>query len=140
MLNWEQRYKILTNIKGVYKVVKQNEWDYSINIRSIKPDFLVHGDNWDNEPSYLKSNALQALSEYGGKLIEIPYTKGVSSAELVKNIIKLGTTPDHRRNTLRRLLDAKPLSQFLEAHSPISALIAENVSYENIINFRSIGK
>lgn len=130
-LTWAQRKEIAENLVGVDQVVAQNEWDYAVNIRSIKPDFLVHGDNWNNEPPYLKSSALQALSEYGGKLIEIPYTQGVSSARLVKNNIKIGTTPDHRRNTLRRLLDAKPLSQFLEAHSPISALIAENVSYED---------
>ncbi|MEK9571860.1 MAG: adenylyltransferase/cytidyltransferase family protein, partial [Paracoccaceae bacterium] len=129
-LNWEQRKKIAESLVGVSRVVAQNEWDYSVNIRALKPDFLIHGDNWDNEPPYLRSNAIEALAEYGGKLIETPYTKGISSSTLAKRILDVGTTPDYRRQTLRRLLNCKPLSQFLEAHSPISALIAENVCYE----------
>ena len=136
-LNWEQRKSIAENLVGVDEVIAQDEWDYSVNIKTLKPDFMIHGDNWDDEPSYLRSNAVGALQEYGGKLIEIPYTKGISSSNLVKNVRDVGTTPDYRRQTLRRLLNCKPLSQFLEAHSPISALIAENVTLERdgISNF-----
>lgn len=129
-LNWDQRKAIAENLVGVTKVIAQNEWDYSINIRALKPDFMIHGDNWDYDPPYLRSNAVEALAEYGGKLIETPHTKGISSSAMAKSILDVGTTPDYRRQTLRRLLNCKPLSQFLEAHSPISALIAENVSCE----------
>ena len=34
VLNYENRKKILTNIKGVFKVVPQNEWDYSKNLKN----------------------------------------------------------------------------------------------------------
>lgn len=129
-LSWDQRKAIAENIVGVANVVPQKEMDYSVNIRALKPDFLVHGDNWDNEPPYLRTNALDALAEHGGKLIETAYTQGVSSTAAAKRACAIGVTPDRRRQTLARLLNCKPLSQFLEAHSPISALIAENVEYE----------
>ena len=82
------RKKIIENIKGVTKVIPQNEWDYSVNIRKIKPDFMVHGDDWLLARENLRELALQALSEYGGKLIEIPYTKG-SHQRHIKNQLEI---------------------------------------------------
>ena len=65
------------------------------------------------------------MSEYGGVLIEIPYTKGISSQQLTDLFHSSGVTSDIRRKTLKRLLQAKPLTRFIEAHNPLSALIAE---------------
>ena len=65
-----------------------------------------------------------------GRLIEIPYTQGVSSKAIIGQIQALGTSPEIRRQTLKRLLGAKPISRFIEAHNPISALIAEHVSIQ----------
>lgn len=72
LLTWAQRKEVPENLVGVDEVIAQNGRDYAVNIRLIKPNFLVHGDNWDSEPTYLKHNAVQALSEYGGKLLEVP--------------------------------------------------------------------
>ena len=90
---------------------------------------MIHGDDWKygNEKS-LRVNALKALKKYGGKLIEIPYTKGISSDALTKFHNLNLVTPDSRRGMLRRLLEIKKISRFIEAHSPISALIGENIS------------
>ena len=130
-LNYEQRKKIVENIRGVVKVVPQEEWDYAPNVRRYKPDFMVHGDNWVEGPSApLREHVLAALQEYGGRLIEVPYTQGVSSQGMIDQMQGLGTTPDIRRRTLRRLLAAKPISRFIEAHNPISALIAEHARVE----------
>ena len=82
MLNWEQRYKILTNIKGVYKVVKQNEWDYSKNLLKYKPQIFVHGDDWKHKDSYdykSRGKVVKILKKINCKLIEIPHTKKVTS-------------------------------------------------------------
>ena len=125
-LNYEQRKKIIENISGVKKVVPQNEWDYSINILKYKPEIMVHGDDWLEGP--LKPHrelAIKALNEYGGKLIEIPYTKGVSSTFMSNQLKELGTTPEIRKSTLKRLLVSKSIVRIIETHSPISALIAE---------------
>jgi phosphoenolpyruvate phosphomutase len=130
-LTYEYRKQIVENISGVAKVVPQNEWDYTQNIRKYRPDIMVHGDDWLEGPlAPYRDRALAALAEYGGRLIEIPYTQGVSSNAMIAQLQGLGTTPDIRRHTLKRLLAAKPISRFIEAHNPISALIAEHASVE----------
>jgi len=128
-LTYEHRKKIIENIRGVVRVVPQEEWDYAPTLRRYRPDFMVHGDDWLEGPTApYRQKALEALAEYGGRLIEIPYTQGVSTQLLVTQLQNLGTTPDIRRRTLKRLLAAKPISRFIETHNPISALIAEHVT------------
>lgn len=127
-LTWEQRKEIVANIKGVARVIPQDTWSYSDNIRRLRPEIMVHGDDWrTGADTTLRSEALRALAEYGGKLIEVPYTKGVSSGAVLADALLIGTTPDIRRRSLRRLLGAKPLVRLMEAHSPLSALIGESV-------------
>jgi phosphoenolpyruvate phosphomutase / 2-hydroxyethylphosphonate cytidylyltransferase len=130
LLNWEQRKKILQNINGVKKVIIQNEWDDAINISKIKPNFVIHGDDWKFSDKKLRSSVIKALNQYGGKLIEIPYTKNISISDIKNKIIKKTNTPLSRRNMLRRLLTVKPICRFIEAHSPLSALVAEKAQYK----------
>ena len=131
VLTYEQRQKIAENLAGVVEVVPQYDWDYSINIRKYKPDFMVHGDDWLEGPlAPYRELAISALNEYGGQLIEVPYTQGVSSSALSTQLIEIGTTPDIRRASLKRLLSANKIVRIIEAHSPLSALIAENVIEE----------
>ena len=130
-LNFEQRKKILINFKGVKSVIEQNEWDYSKNIKSLKPDFLVHGDDWKTgHMSEIRRKVLKIMKSYGGKLIEIPHTKGVSSSALINYLNQISVTPDIRRSLLRRSIESNKISKFLEAHSPLSAIIGENTLIE----------
>lgn len=130
-LNYQQRKIIIENIVGVSRVVEQAEWDYAPNICKYRPDYMIHGDDWLEGPlAPYRAKAMRALDSYGGKLIEIPYTGDVSSSQIVKDLLSLGTTPEIRKATLRRLLEAKDLTRFIETHSPISALIAENTEIE----------
>lgn len=130
-LNFLQRKKILINLKGVKKVVPQNEWDYSNNVKKIKPDYLVHGDDWRvGYMSGIRKKVVKIMKSYGGKLIEIPYTKGISSAALIDNQNQISSTPDLRRGLLRRLLESKKIVRIIETHNPISAIIAENTYLE----------
>ncbi len=132
LLNYEQRKKIVSNLKGVYKVIPQSQWDYSINLKKIKPDFMVHGDDWLSGPQlFLRKRAISTLNKFGGKLIELPYTKGVSSTALAKEQKKLFNTSEIRLKSLKRLLNSKKILRFIETHNPISAIIAENVNYKN---------
>lgn len=131
LLTYEQRKCIVENIAGVSRVVPQEEWDYAPNLRRLRPAYMIHGDDWLDGPlAPYRAKALQALSEYGGELIEIPYTKGISGTQLANQLNEIGTTPEIRKGTLKRLLAAKPLVRVLETHSPLSALIAENASAE----------
>lgn len=127
-LNWASRKFLAENFQGVKAVVPQGDWDYAKNILLYKPDYFIHGDDWLSEPTYLRENTINALSTYGGNLIEIPHTEGISSTNFANHNLKVGITTDYRRQTLKRLLNAKPMSTFLEAHSPLSAIIAENIS------------
>ena len=130
VLNYENRKEILTNIKGVYKVVPQNEWDYSKNLKKLKPDFFFHGDDWNLlKDNKLKINAEKALKSYGGKLIEIPYTKNISSTELINAYNERLNTKFSRNSHLKRLINSKNIVRIIETHSPISAIIAENINY-----------
>ncbi len=132
LLNFSQRKKILENLSGISKVVPQNEWEYSKNILKIKPDYMVHGDDWKfGRDKSLRIGTLKALKKIGGKLIEIPYTKNISSYSLKERMYLDSTIPSNRQAILKRLLEAKNLCRFLEAHSPLSAIIAEKIFYKN---------
>jgi len=130
-LDYEQRKSIVSNIKGVSKVIAQKTFDYSENLLKVKPDYVVHGDDWKTgiqKPQ--REKVIQTLKNWGGELIELPYTKGVSSSSMEEALRSLGTTPTVRLNRLRRLLDAKPLIRVCEVHNGLSGLIAENTRVE----------
>ena len=66
-LNYEQRKAVVENIKGVDKVVKQDQLDYTDNLRKLKPDYVVHGDDWRNGvQKKVRQNVIDVLSEWGG--------------------------------------------------------------------------
>ena len=137
LLNFEQRKKILINIKGVKKVVPQDNWDYSINIKKYKPNYMLHGTDWASGPQLkLRKNVIKELKKYGGKLVEIPYTKGVSSTALSMEENKKYTTAEIRLKKLNRILEAKNFLRIIETHNPISALIAENINLNSKNKFK----
>ena len=126
-MNYEQRFEIVNNLKGVDRVVEQSTLDYEKNLRNIKPDFVVHGDDWkEGVQKETREKVIDVIEEWGGKLIEVPYTQGISSTQLNKAIKEVGSTPEIRRASLRRLLRAKPLLRFLDIHNALSGLVVEN--------------
>lgn len=130
-LKYEQRKIIIESIKGVSKVVPQNELDYAPNLISLKPDFVVHGDDWKNGiQQKTRQKVIDTLNEWGGKLHEVPYTKGISSTQLNQSIKEIGTTPEIRLERLRRLIESKPVVKVMEAHNGLTGLIIENIDVE----------
>lgn len=126
-MNYEQRKSVIENIKGVVSVIPQKTLDYRENLNLIKPDYVVHGDDWkEGVQRKTRQQVIETLNTWKGKLVEIPYTKGISSTNLNSALAELGTTPDIRRARLRRLINAKPIVRILETHNALSALIAEN--------------
>lgn len=131
-LTYEQRKEVVENIKGVSKVVPQEEWSYVSNLRSLKPDFIIHGDDWKIGPlCEIREQVFEVMNELNGKVIEIPYTQGINSSALDKDIKSIGTTPDVRLKSLRRLIHAKPVVRILEAHDGLCGLIIENLEIQN---------
>ena len=130
-LTYEQRKQVLENIKGVSKVIPQEEWSYVPNLKKIKPDFIIHGDDWKTGSlSKIREEVIEAIKEWNGKIIEIPYTQGINSSKLAANMHNIGTTPEIRMKTLRRLIEAKKIVRIMEAHSGLSGLIIENLEIE----------
>lgn len=130
-LTYEQRKIIVENIKGVTSVVEQETLDYTENLRSLRPDYVVHGDDWREGPqSSIRSQVLEVLSEWGGQLIEVPYTRDVSSVTMNEQMRQIGTTPGNRMRRFRRLLDVKAPVRLMEAHNGLSAHIVENLAIE----------
>ena len=130
-LSYEQRKNVVENIRGVSRVIPQDDWSYIPNLKIIKPDYIIHGDDWCEGPSqHLRDEVYQLMKEQGGQVIEIPYTKGITSSGLASELNKIGTTPDLRRKTLRRLLAAKPIVRILESHCGLTGLIIEHTSVQ----------
>lgn len=126
-LTYEQRRQVIENIKGVARVVPQEDWSYVPNLRKYRPDIMIHGDDWkSNYLSKIRGECLEAVKEWGGEIVEIPYTQGINSTALNDNAKSIGTTPDIRRAALRRLIAAKPVVRIMEAHSGLSGLIVEH--------------
>ncbi len=130
-LNYEHRKKVVENIKGVSEVIPQNEWDYSINLQKLKPDFMIHGDDWKYGAQVkYREKAFRTVAQLGGQIIEVPYTSGVNSTDHIGYLKSSGTTTQIRLRALRRLLAAKPIVRILESHSGLTGLIAENTVIE----------
>ena len=130
-MEFEQRKQVIESIKWISKVVSQDTLDYAPNLREIKPDFVLHGDDWkEGVQSETRQRVIDTLAEWNGKLIEVPYTKGISSTQLNIALREIGTTPDIRLKSLRRMLQVKPLLRFLDIHNALSGLIIENTRIE----------
>ncbi len=130
-LDYNQRSLIVSALKYVAKVVPQETLDYRPNLRLLKPDFVVHGDDWkEGVQQGTRQQVIDTLTEWGGKLVEVPYTQGISSSNLIKAIREIGTTPDIRRAALRRLIIAKPWIRICEAHNGLTGLIIEHTKIE----------
>ena len=130
-MNYNQRKEVIENIKGVVKVIPQEALDYSDNLRLIKPDIVVHGDDWkEGIQKSTRQQVIETLKEWGGVLIEVSYTQGISSTQLNGAIRDIGTTPNVRLATLRRLINAKHLIRVNEVHNGLSGLITEKTKVE----------
>jgi phosphoenolpyruvate phosphomutase len=130
-MTFEQRKEVVENLKGVSRVVAQDKLDYVPNLKRYRPDYVVHGDDWrEGVQKKVRQAVIDTLAEWGGELVEIPYTKGISSTQLHKAMKEIGTTPDVRRSKLRRLLGAKPLIRLIEAHNGLTGLIVENIGID----------
>lgn len=131
-LNYNQRVTVLRNIKLVKKIIPQHTLDYRPNLKKIKPNFVVHGDDWKvGIQKKIRLQVIQILKNWKGKLIEPKYTKNVSST-LIKSRLIDQLTPTSRVSILKRLLDNKKIIRIIESHSPLSGLIVENIKYYNL--------
>jgi phosphoenolpyruvate mutase len=133
ILNFQQRKKILQNLKGIKNIVEQDTWSYSKNILKYKPDIFVHGDDWKKSENgrKLRNQTIAAIKKVKCKLIEIDHTKDVSSTSLRETLSEQVTSKIQKQNYLLRVIKSKDICRILETHSPLSAIIAEHSKYKN---------
>ena len=129
LIPFEERKALVGSIAGVCRVVEQRTLSYADVLRTLRPDYVVHGDNWrEGFQKPIRDEVVSILAEYGGRLVEFPYSRDEKYAELEKiSRAELGM-PDQRRGRLRKLIAMKGCVNALEAHSGITGLIAEKTT------------
>ena len=129
MTSYEERKKAILGLKHVEKVIPQESLDYRNNLSLIKPDYVVHGDDWlEGTQKQTREKVVEKLKEWGGKVIDIKRIGVPSSTDLIEDELRGGVTPDYRRIKLKKLLELKPLVRIIEAHNGLSAIVAERTS------------
>ena len=131
-LSLEERIKLYKELDGVDEVVIQNDFMYNDVIASIKPDYVIHGDNWKNGPeSAIRDHVEELLKEYGGELIDVPYTYNEKVKKIDMQLREKLAMPEYRRKRLRQLIKMTPIVKTMEAHSGLTGLIVEKTVVEH---------
>lgn len=129
LVDFNERKEIISSIHGVSKVVEQKNLSYKENIKRLKPDIIVHGDDWKTSVQKpIREEVIALLNEYGGELVEFPYSKNEVHDALEKHAREQLAIPDMRRGRLKKLLSMKGCINAIEAHSGITGLIAEKTT------------
>ena len=127
-----ERVQMIKQSEGVSEVIVQQEIMYDKVLQELKPDFVIHGDNWRNGPeSSIRANVVANLEKYGGQLIEVPYTYNDVVKKIDDRVKDVLSMPEFRRGRLKHLLELVPIVKTIEVHSGLTGLIAEKTVVEN---------
>ncbi len=128
----EERMQAVRDTGLADEVIVQDKVMYDDVIKALRPDYVIHGDNWKDGPEHIiRDNVLSALEKFGGELIEIPYTYNEEVRRIDSNLKEKLAMPEYRRKRLRQLLSLRPITKALEVHSGLTGLIAEKTIVES---------
>ncbi|MGN0298393.1 MAG: phosphoenolpyruvate mutase [Lachnospiraceae bacterium] len=131
-VSFEDRINLVKNIEGVSEVVVQEDVMYDKIIEQLHPDYVVHGDNWiEGHMRAIRDNVEKCLSEYGGQIIDVPYTYNETVKHIDAKIKAKLAMPEYRRKRLRQLIEMRPIVKALEVHSGLTGLIVEKTIVEH---------
>ena len=131
-LDYKKRKIVVENIKYVSKVIPQYTLDYVENLNLIKPNYVVHGDDWKSGvQKKTRDRVIKTLKKWSGKLIEPRYTRNISSTEIKNKISNILSSPNNRVSRLKRLIKSKDIVRILESHNSLTGLIIEKISVKN---------
>lgn len=131
-LSQEERIKLYKSIDLIDEVIIQDNMLYDDVIPNIKPDYVLHGDNWkEGVEQTIRDHVIQLLNEYGGTLIDIPYTYNEKVKKIDLQLKEKLAMPEYRRKRLRQLIEMTPIVKVMEAHSGLTGLIVEKTVVEN---------
>lgn len=133
LLPFAERKSLFENLAGVSRVVEQKTLSYRGNLERLRPDYVVHGDDWRagfQRP--IRDEVLAVLAGCGGKLVEFPYADEKKYRELERRARAELSIPELRRAQLKKLLARKRPVTALEAHSGLTGRIVEETAlYQN---------
>lgn len=125
-VTFEERINIVRDLGIVDQVIVQDDIMYDNIVAELRPDYIIHGDNWKEGPmKAIRDNAEKLLSEYGGEVIDVPYTYNENVKRIDQRIKEKLSMPEYRRKRLRQLIELCPIVKTLEVHSGLTGLIAE---------------
>lgn len=131
-ISFEERLHMIRNINGIKDVIIQDTIMYDTVIHSLKPDYVIHGDNWKTGPmKAIRENVEMLLDEYGGQIIDVPYTYNENVKRIDARINEKLAMPEYRRKRLKQLLELTPIVKAIEVHSGLTGLIAEKTVVEH---------
>ncbi|MBQ3885140.1 MAG: phosphoenolpyruvate mutase [Ruminococcus sp.] len=131
-ISFEDRIRIVKELDIVDDVVVQDDIMYDKIVAELRPDYIIHGDNWKDEPmKAIRDNAETLLSEYGGEVIDVPYTYNENVKRIDQRIKEKLSMPEYRRKRLRQLIGLCPIVKTIEVHSGLTGLIAEKTIVEH---------
>lgn len=131
-ISFEERIKMIEELEGVSEVVVQNKIMYDDILKELRPDYVIHGDNWKSGPmEMIRRNVIDNLGKYGGELIEVPYTWNDSVKKIEDISREKLAMPEYRRKRLKQLLDICSIVKTIEVHNGLTGLIAEKTIVED---------
>ena len=130
LLPLEERKAMFESLKGVHRVVVQESLDYTDILHQLKPDIVVHGDDWlVGYQANIRQKVIETLKEWDGELVEYPYTV-TPTEETLSALDQLLSLPETRRSRLKKLLSYKPCLSVMEAHDGLTGLLVEKTRVE----------
>lgn len=131
-LNFHDRLELVKGLDGVKDVLVQDEIMYDGIISKLKPDYVIHGDNWKVGPmKAVRDNVERLLSAYGGQIIDVPYTYNDNVKRIDAQLNEKLSMPEYRRKRLKQLIALRPIVKTIEVHSGLTGLIAEKTIVEH---------
>lgn len=136
LLPLEERVAMFRSLKYVSHVVVQASLDYTEVLERLRPDIVVHGDDWlVGYQANIRQKVIETLKAWGGELVEFPYTH-TPTEETLSALDAMLSLPEMRRSRLRRLLSCKPCLSVCEAHNGLTGLIVEKTMVETAAGIR----
>ena len=128
-LDYEHRKIVIEHLSFVSKVIPQETASYKDNLENLKPEYVVHGNDWKNtNQRKYRDEVIETLKSWNGELVEVDYSNDINNLKIKDEMTKLGITTTARQSRLRTLINSGQVVKILEVHNALSGLIAENAT------------
>ncbi len=83
VVKFKHRKKLLSYINVINKIIPVKSINFVAVAKKYKFDYWVHGDDWKKGvQAKERIKLIKEMKKWNGKVIDVPYTKGISSSIL----------------------------------------------------------